>query len=292
MKLPFTKMHGLGNDFIAIDATRREFRPTPALLRHLGDRRFGVGCDQIVVVAPPGAAGVDFDYRIYNSDGSEAGMSGNGSRCLARFIREQGLCAKDRVRVRTRTTEIELQLLPDGQVRVDAGVPRFEPAALPFTAPARAPRYSVTLEDGGMIEIGAASMGNPHAVIETEDLDAAPVEAIGRALQGHPAFPQKVNAGFLKVVDTGHAKLRVYERGAGETLACGSGACAAMAVGRLWGRLGPVVEMQLRGGMLRLEWAGEGQPLFMTGPAVTVYRGEIEWKEGEWEGAWVAAQPT
>lgn len=287
MKLAFTKMHGLGNDFVVIDGVRQDFRGTPALFRQLGDRRFGVGCDQVVVVAPPSAPGADFDYRIWNSDGSESGMSGNGSRCVARFIREQGLSARDRIRLRTKTTAIELQLLADGQVRVDAGVPRFEPAALPFTAPARAPRYSVTLAGSQMIEIGAVSMGNPHAVIETGDVATAPVEEIGRALQGHPAFPERVNVGFLEVVDTGHAKLRVYERGAGETLACGSGACAAMAVGRLWGRLGPEVEMQLRGGPLRLEWQGEGQPLYMTGPAVTVYRGEIEWRDGDWEGAWV-----
>ena len=287
MKLTFTKMHGLGNDFVVIDGVRQDFRGTPALFRQLGDRRFGVGCDQIVVVAPASVPDADFDYRIWNSDGSESGMSGNGSRCVARFIREQGLSAKDRIRLRTKTTALELQLLPDGLVRVDAGVPRFEPADLPFTAPARAPRYSVTLAGSQMIEIGAASMGNPHAVIETPDVAAAPVEAIGLALQSHPAFPERVNVGFLEVVDTAHAKLRVYERGAGETLACGSGACAAMAVGRLWGRLGADVAMQLRGGMLRLQWQGEGERLYMTGPAVTVYRGEIQWQDGDWEGAWV-----
>lgn len=287
MKLSFTKLQGCGNDFVAIDGVSREFRGTPALFRHLGDRCFGVGCDQVVVLEPPSAPGADFDYRIYNADGSESGMSGNGSRCMARFIHERGLSGRDRFRLRTRTSIIELQLLEDGRVRVDMGVPRFEPAELPFTAPARAPRYSVALEGGGPLEIGAASMGNPHAVIVAADVEVAPVEDIGRALQSHPAFPQRVNVGFLQVVDSGHAKLRVYERGAGETLACGSGACAAMAVGRLWGMLGPVVEMQLRGGTLRLEWQGEGQPLYMTGPAVTVYQGEIEWKDGDWEGAWV-----
>lgn len=292
MKLSFTKMQGLGNDFVVVDGVRRQLRGTPALFRHLGDRRFGVGCDQIVVVEPPSAAGADFDYRIWNSDGSEAGMSGNGARCLARFIHDQGLSRKDVIKVRTRTTAIELTLLPDGQVRVDAGVPRFEPADVPFTAPARALRYSVTLDDGGMIEVGAASMGNPHAVLETRDLEAAPVEEIGRTLQSHPAFPERVNVGFLQVVDSAHAKLRVYERGAGETLACGSGACAAMAVGRLWGLLGERVEMQLRGGPLQLEWAGEGQRLYMTGPAVTVYRGELEWQDGDWEGAWAGEQRT
>jgi diaminopimelate epimerase len=292
MKLSFTKMQGLGNDFVAIDGVRREFRGTPALFRHFGDRRFGVGCDQIVLVEPPSAAGADFDYRIWNSDGSEAGMSGNGARCLARFIRDQGLSHKDVIKVRTKTTVIELTLLPDGRVRVDAGVPRFDPADVPFTAPARALRYSVTLDDGGMIEVGAASMGNPHVVLETRDLEAAPVEEIGRALQSHPAFPQRVNVGFLQVVDSSHAKLRVYERGAGETLACGSGACAALAVGRTWGVLGAQVEMQVRGGVLRMEWAGEGQPVYMTGPATTVYRGDLEWKDGEGKAAWAAERRT
>jgi len=284
MKLSFTKMHGLGNDFVVVDATRQAFHPTLALSRHLADRRFGIGCDQIVVIEPSSAPGVDFDYRIYNSDGSEAGMSGNGARCVARFISDRGLSRKERFRLRTKTTQIELQLLADGQVRVDAGVPRLEPHEVPFTAPARALRYTVTVEDGAMLELGAASMGNPHAVIEVPDVESAPVEAIGRALQRHPAFPEQVNVGFLQVVDSAHAKLRVYERGAGETLACGSGACAAMAVGRLWGHFSDAVEMQLRGGVLRLEWTGEGQPLFMTGPAVTVYRGELDWKEGAWAG--------
>jgi diaminopimelate epimerase len=276
MKLSFTKMQGLGNDFVVVDATGEPWRPTAAQARVLADRRFGVGCDQILVVEPSAAPDADFGYRIYNSDGSESGQCLNGARCVARFIRDRGLSRKDRVRVRTRTTQIELQLLADGQVRVDAGVPRLEPADVPFTAPARALRYSVALDGGGLLEIGAVSMGNPHAVIATSDVETAPVEDIGRALQRHPAFPERVNVGFLQAVDSGHAKLRVYERGAGETLACGSGACAALVVGRLWGVLGAAVEMQLRGGTLRLEWAGEGQPVYMTGPAETVYRGEIE----------------
>jgi diaminopimelate epimerase len=277
MKLPFTKMHGLGNDFVAIDGVRREFRGSPALFRHLGDRRFGVGCDQIVVVAPAGSADADFDYRIYNSDGSESGQCLNGARCVARFIRDQGLSRAERLRLRAATTRIEAQLLADGRVRVDAGVPRLQPGEVPFTAAARALRYSVAFEDGeAMLEIGAVGMGNPHAVVEVPEVETAPVEAIGRALQQHPAFPERVNVGFLQVVDSGHAKLRVYERGAGETPACGSGACAALVVGRLWGRLGARVQMQLRGGVLDMEWAGEGQPVYMTGPAATVFRGEIE----------------
>ena len=285
--LAFTKMHGLGNDFIVVDATRTPFRPSPAQARALTDRHFGVGCDQILVLEPASSADFDFDYRIYNADGTESGQCLNGSRCVARFIREQNLSNNDRIRVRTRTTAMGLELRADGQVRVDAGVPLFEPADLPFTAPARALRYSVALNGGALIEMGAASMGNPHAVLATDDVEAAPVEDIGRALQQHPAFPQRVNVGFLQVMDSAHAKLRVYERGAGETLACGSGACAAMAVGRLWGVLGPSVDMQLRGGVLHLDWAGEGQPLYMTGPAVTVYRGEIQWREGEGDRAWV-----
>jgi diaminopimelate epimerase len=284
MTLAFTKMHGLGNDFVVVDATRAPFRPSPEQARHLADRRFGVGCDQVLVVEPATAAGADFDYRIYNSDGSESGQCLNGARCVARFIRDRGLSRAERLRLRTRTTRIEASLLADGRVRVDAGAPRLEPREVPFTAATRAPRYSVPVEDGGaMLELGAVSMGNPHAVIEVPDSDAAPVEAIGRALQRHPAFPERVNVGFLQVVDSGHAKLRVYERGAGETLACGSGACAALVVGRLWGRLGERVEMQLRGGVAEMQWAGEGQPVLMTGPAVTVFEGQIE-GDSAWAG--------
>jgi diaminopimelate epimerase len=277
MKLSFTKMHGLGNDFVVVDATAAPFRPSPEQARQLADRRFGVGCDQVLVIEPASADGADFDYRIYNSDGSESGQCLNGARCVARFIRDRGLSRAGRLRLRTRTTRIEAQLLDHGPVRVDAGVPRLEPREVPFTAAARALRYSVAIEDGAMLELGAVGMGNPHAVLAVPDVEAAPVEAIGRALQRHPAFPERVNAGFLQVVDSGHAKLRVYERGAGETLACGSGACAALVAGRLWGLLGARVEMRLRGGVLDMEWAGEGQPVFMTGPAVTVYQGEMQW---------------
>ena len=279
MKLAFTKMHGLGNDFVVVDATRAAFRPSPEQARHLADRRFGVGCDQILAIEPASAPGADFDYRIYNSDGSESGQCLNGARCVARFIHERGLSRAGRLRLRTRTTSIEARLLADGRVRIAAGAPRLEPREVPSTAAARAPRYSVTVGDGAMLELGVASMGNPHAVMEVPDVEAAPVEAIGQALQRHPAFPERVNAGFLQVVDSGHAKLRVYERGAGETQACGSGACAAHVVGRLWGRLGAAVEMKLLGGVLKMEWAGEGQPVYMTGPAATVYRGELDWNE-------------
>lgn len=277
MKLSFTKMHGAGNDFVVIDATRAPFRPTPALLQRLTDRRFGVGCDQVLVIEAPSAPDIDFDYRIFNADGSEVGQCGNGSRALARFVREQGLSAKDRIRVRTRTSDLELVHLPDGRVRVNMGVPRLLPAQIPYTGSAeRAPLYRLVL-DGETVEFGAVSMGNPHAVLEAADVDAAPVGELGPRLQRDPAFPEQVNVGFLQIQRPDRVRLRVYERGAGETLACGSGACAAVVAGRLWQRLGEKVDVEVRGGMLTIEWAGEGQPVYMTGPAETVFTGEIEW---------------
>jgi diaminopimelate epimerase len=278
MRRAFTKMHGLGNDFVVVDATRAAFRPTPVQARRLADRRFGVGCDQILVVEPASTPDVDFDYRIYNADGSESGQCGNGARCLARFVRDQRLSGKDALKVRTVSGVLELQHRADGQVRVNMGVPEWAPEKIPFRAAARAPRYTLTLDGEAMIEIGAVSMGNPHAVVEVPDAANADVSGIGRVLQASPAFPESVNVGFLQVVDPQHAVLRVYERGAGETLACGSGACAAAAVGQLWGKLAETVEMKLPGGSLHIGWAGEGQPVWMTGPAETVYRGELEWE--------------
>ncbi|HSW12960.1 MAG TPA: diaminopimelate epimerase [Solimonas sp.] len=278
MKLPFTKMHGAGNDFVVIDATRTPFRPTPALLQKLTDRRFGVGCDQVLVVEAPSSPDIDFDYRIFNADGSEVGQCGNGSRALARFVLERGLSDKDLIRVRTRTSDLELRHLPDGRVRVNMGVPRLQPAQVPFTgSDTAASRYRVVLESDEPVEFAAVSMGNPHAVLEVADVDMAPVAEIGRKLQIHPAFPEQVNVGFLQIQAPDRVRLRVYERGAGETLACGSGACAAVVAGRLWQRLGERVDVQVRGGMLTIEWAGEGQPVWMTGPAETVFTGEIEW---------------
>lgn len=277
MKLSFTKMHGAGNDFVVIDATRAPFRPTPALLQKLTDRRFGVGCDQVLVIEAPTAPDIDFNYRIFNADGSEVGQCGNGSRALARFVRERGLSDKDSIRVRTSTSTLELRQLPDGRVRVNMGVPRLAPAQVPFTgAAAQAPLYRLEL-DGQPLEFGAVSMGNPHAVLEVPDVDAAPVGELGPRLQRHRAFPEQVNVGFLQIQGRDHVRLRVYERGAGETLACGSGACAAVVAGRLWDRLGEKVDVEVRGGMLTIEWAGEGQPVYMTGPAETVFTGELEW---------------
>jgi diaminopimelate epimerase len=284
MNLPFAKMHGLGNDFVVIDATRAPVRellraPPAGLLSRLTDRRFGVGCDQVLLIEPSPAPEFDFGYRIFNADGSEVGQCGNGSRCLARYVREHRMSDKRDLKVRTSTTQMELHLLDDGRVRVNMGAPRFEPAEIPMIVEGGlfAPEYRLELADGSSLGCGAVSMGNPHVVIEVSDVDTAPVAQIGEELQHHPAFPQRVNAGFVQFVDGGHARLRVYERGAGETLACGSGACAAMAVGRLWGKLDARAEIQVRGGVLQMEWAGEGQPVWMTGPAETVYEGSLEW---------------
>lgn len=271
----FTKMQGTGNDFVVIDATKAPFQPTTAQLERLTDRRFGVGCDQVLVVEAASRDDVDFNYRIFNADGSEVGQCGNGARCLARFVAEQGLSDKKRLRVRTHTALLELEQLADGQVRVDMGVPRLEPQDIPFKAAARADRYRISVDDQ-TCEIGAVSMGNPHMVMQVDEVDHAPVASLGPKLVAHPDFPQGVNAGFLQVIDKRHARLRVYERGAGETLACGSGACAAMVIGRLWNQIDERVQMEVLGGRLILEWKGQTHPVIMTGPAETVFTGEIQ----------------
>ncbi|MES2683690.1 MAG: diaminopimelate epimerase [Pseudomonadota bacterium] len=276
MTLHFTKMHGCGNDFVVIDATRAPFVPTPKLLHRLSDRRFGVGCDQVLVVQAATSPEVDFDYRIFNADGSEVGQCGNGSRALAVFIRDRGLSAKATLKVQTRTARMSLQLQPDGQVEVNMGVPRFAPADIPLALPA-APAYALDLAGFGRTGFGVANFGNPHAVLFVADVDTAPVEALGNALQARPEFSEGVNVGFLQIVSSQQARLRVYERGAGETLACGSGACAAFVVAQQNGLLGSEARLELRGGELRLHWAGEGQPVLMTGPAETVFTGTLEW---------------
>lgn len=272
--LRFTKMHGCGNDFVVIDASHQPFEPSAGLLQRLSDRRTGVGCDQVLVVQPPTTAGIDFDYRIYNADGSESGQCGNGARALALFIRAQGLSAKTSLRVQTRTAVMQLELLACGQVRVDMGQPRWAPAELPLLLPA-ADQYRLQLDGFGTVQFGAVSMGNPHAVIVVDAVDRAPAAALGRALQARREFPESVNVGFLQVLNRGHARLRVYERGVGETLACGSGACAAHVVGRRLGLLDETSTVDLPGGALTLRWRGEGDVVEMTGPAVTVFTGEI-----------------
>jgi diaminopimelate epimerase len=275
MRLNFTKMHGLGNDFVVIDAVRQAVALSPAQIRFIADRRRGVGCDQLLQVEQTESADADFRYRIFNADGSEVGQCGNGARCFARFVHEQGLTAKDCIAVETASGPLTLTLLPDGQVRVNMGIPRLEPADIPFDAEQRAASYPLQVGDASL-RISAVSMGNPHAVLLVEDADNAPVTSLGPLIEHHPRFPQRVNAGFMQVLDAGHIRLRVFERGAGETAACGSGACAAMVAGRLQGLLEEQVRVALPGGDLVVSWAGEGHPVYLTGPATRVYEGKIE----------------
>jgi len=275
MGLRFTKMHGLGNDFVVFDALRQRITPTPELCRRLADRRFGVGCDQILLVEQPRSPAMDFYYRIFNADGSEVEQCGNGARCFARFVTDQGLTAKRTLSIGTAAGNIKLYLEEDDMVRVDMGTPGFEPEQIPLIADAAAARYPLKVEDR-TLNIGAVSMGNPHAVLLVEDLAAAPVPALGPRIESHPRFPRRVNAGFMQILDAGNIRLRVYERGVGETLACGTGACAAVAVGRRWGLLAERVRVNLPGGELVIEWPDESGSIRMTGPAVSVFEGEFE----------------
>jgi diaminopimelate epimerase len=273
MKVPFTKMHGLGNDFVVIDGVRQTVRLTSAALRLLADRRFGVGCDQILLVEKPTLSDADFRYRIFNGDGEEVEQCGNGARCFVKFVRDQGLTGRRSIRVETAGGLITPELVDDGNVRVDMGAPRFAPAEIPFDAPAEAVVHRLDV-DGEGIDISALSMGNPHAVQVVAAVDRAPVATQGPRIEQHPRFPRRVNAGYLQVIDRANIRLRVWERGVGETLACGTGACAAVVAGIRRGLLDRVVRVETRGGALTIEWRGPGQPVLMTGPAVTVFEGE------------------
>jgi len=275
MPLKFTKMHGLGNDFVVFDAIHQDVDLSPEQIRYLADRHFGVGCDQLLLVERPTRPGVDFRYRIYNADGGEVEQCGNGARCFARFVRDQGLTDKEVIPVETAGGDILLTVQDDGEVTVDMGVPRFEPAEIPFEAEFRSSHYQLEVE-GHTWLIGAVSMGNPHAVLHVTNVDTAAVETLGPAIESHLRFPKRVNVGFMEVVDRGHIRLRVFERGAGETLACGTGACAAVAVGRQQGLLDAKVRVDLPGGSLHIVWEGEGSAVMMTGPATTVFEGVIE----------------
>ncbi|MBT8117791.1 MAG: diaminopimelate epimerase [Gammaproteobacteria bacterium] len=275
MMLNFTKMHGLGNDFVVIDAINQQVDLSAGQVRALANRHFGIGCDQLLLVESATSPDTDFRYRIFNADGGEVGQCGNGARCFMQFVHEQGLTAAERIAVETAGGTLELVRTADGQVTVNMGIPRLEPADIPFDAPARATHYG--LDTGSAtVEIAAVSMGNPHAVLRVDDIDAAPVAELGPLIERHPRFPQRVNAGFMQIIDAGTIRLRVYERGAGETLACGSGACAAVVAGRLWGQLNDTVKVVLNGGELMVSWTDEGAPVMMTGPATTVYRGQID----------------
>jgi diaminopimelate epimerase len=275
MKLKFVKMHGIGNDFVVFDAIRQTVRLSPEQIRHVANRRYGVGCDQILLVDKSPGGAVDFGYRIYNADGGEVEQCGNGARCFMRFVHDQGLSEKTTLRVRTVCGELELFLQPDGLVRVNMGVPEFEPAGIPFEAAAAAISYKLDVH-GQSLTIGAVSMGNPHAVTQVDNVQTADVARLGPAIESHPRFPRQVNAGFMQILARDHINLRVYERGAGETLACGSGACAAVAVGRVRELLDSKVTVSLPGGNLIIEWQGPGRELWMSGPAERVFEGEIE----------------
>jgi diaminopimelate epimerase len=283
MRLKFTKMQGAGNDFVVLDATRAPLELNAEQMRRLGDRRFGVGADQILVVERSSVPGVDFGYRIFNGgSGDEVEHCGNGARCFVRYVREHGITDRDTIRVATVNNVLELRMQPDGRVTVDMSRPVFEFSKLPFDAAGLASRHVGDFElwpldlAGTVVEVAVLSMGNPHAVQMVADVDIAPVESIGPQVERHPRFARRVNAGFMQIVDRGHIRMRVYERGAGETLACGTGACAAVVAGIRLGLLDHSVEVDARGGHLTIAWAGGDSAVLMTGPAQTVFEGEME----------------
>ena len=275
MRIKFSKMQGLGNDFVVIDGVRQAIDLNAEQLRHLGDRHFGVGCDQILLVEQSDRADVDFRYRIFNADGGEVEQCGNGARCFVRFAHERGLTGKREIRVETMKGVITLRLENDENVTVDMGVPEFTPAKIPFVSDSSALVQTLDV-DGAEVTITAVSMGNPHAVQVVDDVDLAPVASQGPLIENHPRFPQRVNAGFMQIIGRRSIRLRVFERGAGETLACGTGACAAVVAGIARGLLDSPVRVTTRGGDLTIAWGGLGLPVLMTGPAVTVFHGEIE----------------
>lgn len=275
MLLSFTKMHGCGNDFVVLDLISQRFILKDRHVRKLADRHFGIGCDQVLVVEPPGRPDVDFRYRIFNADGGEVEQCGNGARCFARYVRDKRLTGKDTLRVETKGGIIELHITRNKQVCVNMGTPVLTPSEIPFIAPERATIYTIDVGEDSY-EIGAVSMGNPHAVLLVDDVRSAPVTALGAQIETHTRFPQRVNVGFMHVRSPSEIDLRVFERGTGETLACGTGACAAVVSGQLRGLLGQEVQVNLPGGSLQIEWRGEGQPVMMTGPATTVFEGQIQ----------------
>ncbi len=274
MKIRFTKMHGLGNDFVMLDAISQKIVLTPERVRRLADRHFGIGCDQLLVVEPPTSPEADFRYRIFNHDGSEVENCGNGARCFAVFVRQRKLTGKRIIRAETAGGLLVLHVQSESRVTVDMGVPRLAPASIPFLAPAQSIVYSLQVGEQ-VLEISAVSMGNPHAVTLVDNVAQFDVPGIGAQVEKHSAFPQRVNAGFMEVLNQHEVRVRVYERGAGETLACGTGACAAVVAGRLRSLLGDEVKVHLPGGDLLIRWQGEGHPVLMTGPATTVFHGQI-----------------
>ena len=274
MELHFSKMQGLGNDFVVLDGINQHVALSPEQIRRIADRHFGVGCDQLLLVEAYDGDDADFRYRIFNADGGEVEQCGNGARCFARFVYDQGLTQNTTIPVMTAGGRIVLQIQANGQVTVNMGVPIFEPAQIPLISPQRQTLYTVDIEEQA-VAFASVSMGNPHAVVQVKALDSAPVATLGAQLESHPLFPKRINVGFMQVVARDRIRLRVFERGAGETLACGTGACAAVVAGCIQGLLDDSVTVDLRGGQLQIQWQGEGQPVWMTGPAETVFRGTL-----------------
>ncbi|MGE4530758.1 MAG: diaminopimelate epimerase [Acidithiobacillus sp.] len=270
--LPFTKMQGLGNDFVVLDGIRQRISLSPETIRAMADRHFGIGCDQILLVESPDSPNCDFRYRIFNADGSEVAQCGNGARCFAVFVRRAGLTDKKVIRVETQSGELILHHHDNDLVTVNMGAPRFAPAAIPFRPTEEAPEYLLELDDA-VLRLAAISMGNPHAILRVDDVATAPVTTLGPKIEIHPDFPQRCNVGFMEIQDREHIRLRVWERGAGETLACGSNACAAVVAGIRWEVLEHDVWVDLPGGRLHIQWAGLGQAVMMTGPAQVVFDG-------------------
>ena len=274
MLMKFTKMHGLGNDFVVIDAVTQNVRITASMVRRLADRKTGIGCDQVLIIEPPSAVDVDFNYRIFNCDGAEVEQCGNGARCLARFVHDRQLTGKKSIKVQTSNRVMTLNLISKNLVAVDMGIPELDPPAIPFQASEPAPLYNIEV-NGQVQRIAAVSMGNPHAVVTVADVETAPVAELGAALESHERFPNRVNVGFMQIVDRTEIKLRVFERGVGETEACGSGACAAAVAAIQQQLVDSPVTVHLTRGALKIDWKGAGHPLIMSGPAKTVFHGRI-----------------
>lgn len=275
MEIAFSKWHGLGNDFVIIDCMEGTFALETGQIKVLGDRHFGIGFDQMLVLSRPQSGEADVSYRIFNNDGSEVTQCGNGARCIAAYLYDRGIFRKEEIIAETRKGVLKLYRLPDGQIRVNMGIPDLEPASIPLNVPRREPLYRLDINNTAC-EFSAVSMGNPHAVLVTEDAETAPVQELGPLIQAQALFPEGVNVGFMQILDRGHIRLRVYERGAGETLACGSGACAAVVAGQLSSKLADTVDVSLNGGNLLVSWAGEGEPVWVTGPATFVFEGRVK----------------
>lgn len=275
MSIRFTKMHGLGNDFMVIDGINQNINLNANQIAALSHRNTGIGFDQCLLIEPSQTEAIDFNYRIFNADGREVGQCGNGARCLAMFAKFYGLTTKNKLTVATKTTQMNLTINPDDSVSVDMGIPRLMPNEIPFIADLKAPEYELALDEGKLVQIHAISVGNPHAVIPVSDLQSAPVQNLGKKISLHPRFPEQTNVGFMQIINAQQINLRVYERGCGETQACGSGAVAAAAIGRLYHQLSDKITVNLLGGTLLVEWPNIHESIILTGPATFVYEGTV-----------------